>query len=151
MHNKPRDYFYNINELKAFYTSLKSIDFTELTIERRKEIEYAVEKLRPAILLKSCHQLSLMCVTAEKLRISGKHFGAETDTEKAYFFLKMVDPSFKFLEIYEVSNKTGQTKEICMQRFQMFDGNIIKLERLANKQLSIYDKNDLWANSTFNK
>lgn len=136
---------YDINELKRFYKSLKHVCFRELTEKRRKEIEIMVERLRPYFTSKSNSQLCLMCFTAEKMRVSNRNYGINSDAEKIYFYLKMVDPTFKFLEIYEAANTKEQLKDFLLKNYHFNDPNIIRIEKRMNESLSLYNADDLWA------
>lgn len=59
--------------------------------------------------------------------------------------MKMVDPDFLFLEVYEAANMKDEIKDFSMKNFRIYDGVLIKLEKQFNELFMIYGPNDLWS------
>lgn len=146
-----RDYFYNKDDIKRFYASLKSVKFYELTEDVRKDIDATVDKYRYYFLNHANSQLCLMCFTAEKMLVSPKMFGCHTDAARLYFYIRMVDPDLKFLEVYEAANTKEQLKDLAYKNFHLYDGCLVKLERYLNRALKLYNEDDLWARESIKR
>ena len=86
-----------------------------------------------------------MHYTAERLITSSRNYGLTNGDEKAYFYMKMVDPDFLFLEVYEAANMKDEIKDFSMKNFRIYDGVLIKLEKQFNELFMIYGPNDLWS------
>lgn len=147
----PKDYYYNINSILKFYSTLRNIDFTTLSIERKKQLDESIAYHSYFFHSKCPVTKYLISFTAEKMTVSAKNHGAFTDTERAYFYMKMVDPTLKFLEIYESANLRAEMKMFCRDNFGFYDSYLIHLEKLYNDVFLEYTDDELWSRDSIRK
>lgn len=146
-----RTNYYNINSIIKFYSTLKNVDFTTLTIERKAELDASLKYYDYYFKSQNAATKFLLSFTAEKMTASAKRFGAITNTEKAYFFIKMVDPTLKFLEIYESANLRAEMKLFCHDNFGFYDRFLMHLEKLYNDVFMEYTSDELWSRDSIRK
>lgn len=112
-----------------FYRLVYGCDFNELNKDKIDELDTAVEHWRYFFVSQSCGLLSLMTFAAEKMITSNGRYTAITPAEKMYFYIKMIDPEFLFLEAYEAGNTINQIKELCLLNFRLYDPMLIRFEK----------------------
>lgn len=137
--------FFDKQVIIKFYKTLKFNNFKTLNLDRIQEIDEIVERYRPIFINNTIGLLTLMHYTAERLITSSRNYGLTNGDEKAYFYMKMVDPDFLFLEVYEAANMKDEIKDFSMKNFRIYDGVLIKLEKQFNELFMIYGPNDLWS------
>ena len=118
-------------------------NFEELTDDKIHELNNAVEFWRYFFVNKSSNLLSMMTEAAEKMITSNGRYTAVTHAEKAYFFIKLIDPDFLFLEAHESGNTMEEIRELCLLNFRLYDKNLIRLEQRLYKTLKDVPE-DLW-------
>ncbi|MBE6155197.1 MAG: hypothetical protein E7164_00365 [Firmicutes bacterium] len=134
----------NKSVILNFYRSVNNVDFTNLDSDKMIELDEAVEKWRYYFTNNSAGLISFMTFTAERLFTSNGRYTAVTPTEKIYFYIKMVDPNFYFLEAYEAGNTKDEIKNLCLSNFRIYDHFLIHYEKeLYSTLLDVPD--DLWA------
>jgi len=82
---------YDKNVLYKFYKIVGQCDFSEITLDRKQEIDLLVEKHKYYFINSTCGLLALMTYVAEKLIVSSKSIGLLTISECAYFYVKIVE------------------------------------------------------------
>ena len=132
------------------YIKTKYRKFTTLTKEKCEEIDNLVNRWWYRFHTSSSYLINA-CRLAEKLTISAKIMGLNSGDEIFYFYIKMLDPDFKLLEIHEISNTKEEFQKLVKMYFPFFDNCLLKLEKALNNQLKIFEANDLWAESTIKK
>ena len=90
---------FNTNGISHFYELMKNVNFNELTPQKAKEIDELVSYWYNLFHNRTEGRLSLMVYTAEKMTTSNGYYGVISPAEKVYFYVKMVDPEFYFLEL----------------------------------------------------
>lgn len=118
-------------------------NFAELSDSRIAEIDAAVESWRYFFTNKSYNLLSMMTLTAEKMTCSNGVYTAKTPTEKVYFYVKMIDPQFLFLEAQESGNTMEEIKRLCILNFKLYDPTLISFEKELHKVLKDLPE-DMW-------
>lgn len=137
------NYYFNKKTIAKFYYMSLNVDFDLLDNIKIEKLNNSVEYWRYFFENQSCGLLTMMTCVAEKMITSTGRYGAVTPEEKLYFYLKMIDPDFLFLEASEVANKTEEVKELCLLNFRIHDPFIIKFEKKLYKRLQY--KEELWA------
>lgn len=132
-------------DLISFYKYINGISFDNLSSQRASELDHQVDKWRYYFNQRSSSQRTLMYTAAEKLRVSHKWLGAIDKVEAAYFFVKLVDPDFLFLEASEAACTIQQKNRYMMDNFNIYDPYLPRIEALINKRFNFYDINDIWA------
>ena len=136
---------YNRSTVKRFYTLIRYHHFATITQERMKKLDEIIEKWRYFFEQNADGYRSKMTFVAEKLITSSKQFGLLNDDEKLYFYVKMVDPNFYFLEAYESANTHREFIELCMLNFHFVDSILTFIEREINDRFRIFNDDELWA------
>lgn len=144
-------YYANKDVILKFYRLLRLTSFRSISDERRKELDDIVEHYRYFFVSQTCGTFNLMTLVAERLITSYKNYGLQNDDEKAYFYIKIVDPNLMFLEVYEAANKKDEIKDLCLKNFHLHDKYIIYLERLLNNRFQDYDPDDLWSRESIKR
>ena len=139
MHN-----YFNKEIIIKFYRTLDFTDFMSITDERRNELDKLITRYSFYFKSQSIGPLSLMTLVAERLVTSYKSFGLSNGDEKAYFFIKLIDPELQHLAVYESANKIPQIKEYCMKNFRIYDKYLIHLEKCYNQRFQDYEPDELW-------
>ena len=103
--------------------------FSDLTEEQMQLLDAAVEKWRYYFTNSSIGILSMMTFTAEKMLSSNGRYTAVTPLEKMYFYVRMIDPEFLFLEAHESGNTIEEIKQLCIQNFRVYDPTLIRHEK----------------------
>ena len=122
------DCYYDINVMKKFYQFLDFTKFKMLTLERMKEIDQSVAKVRGE-LFKYKNRMSIMGIIANRLMASSQTLGLQNGDEIAYFYIKAVDENLLYLEITNIAENKEELKELCKRKFGVYDNVIIQLER----------------------
>lgn len=136
---------YNYKIILKFYKSLEFTRFIKLHSKRLLEIDELVEKERVYFTLDTTNIASLATSTAKKLQNNFNSFNLFNGDEAAYFFIKMVDPNFLFLEAYESVMNNNELIKTCELNFGFFDRYLILLEKYYNEKFKIFTPEDLWA------
>jgi len=145
------NYIFNKNSIIKFYKTLKFTNFETISPDRKEELEVIVNKWKNTFILNSVGLQTLMTYTAEKLTTSYKTYGLKNGDEIAYFYIKIVDPDFMFLEVYESSNFDDEICKYCMLNFHFYDKFLIHLEKAYNKYFKEFLPEDLWTRELIKK
>lgn len=129
----------NKKNILRFYQVIAFPDFMDITDERKVELDDLVKKWTYYFRQKATGKLTLMTILSEKLTVSAKWFGLLTNSERAYFYIQMVDPELKHLVIHEITN----TKEEHKQYLRIYDSNLLALEKAFNFRFKQYDLEEL--------
>lgn len=144
-------YPYNPRTIWNFYQNMNFRNFRNLSSEKIGEIEQRVLKESYFFKGKAPTLGSLMTFTAAKLTSSSRLFSLTNGDEIAYFYIKMVDPDFLFLEAYESANMKDEVKEICMENFHIYDPGLIFIERVFQKKFKPSELENIWARNRIKK
>ena len=137
--------------IKNFYRSIKYSHFLNLTPERVEEIEALIDKWRHFFETNIVTTGQKMTFVAERLTTSAKQFKLFTGDEILYFYIKMVDPDFLFLEAYESANTRDQFVAICKKNFGLVDSILTHLEKEANSRFQIIKDDELGSRNCIDK
>lgn len=143
--------FFDIKVIRKFYGILNFSGFNTIAPERVKEIDEITDFWRPIFINNTVSLRSLMHYTAEKMITSSKNYGLTTGEEIAYFYIKIIDPDFYFLEASECANTMDDMKDLCFKNFGIYDAALIKLEKTFNDRFNAYDPDDLWSRDRIKK
>lgn len=135
---------YSSIAIKRFYKSLRFTRFLRLVEERRELLDALVEKNRFYFKMDTTTFASFVTSTAIKLYQESQIYGFLNDDEKVYFYVKMVDPDFKYLEIYEAFYNVATQRDAAHLNFGYYDNVIIYFERLLNKRFRMFQEDELW-------
>ena len=124
--------FFKKEVILKFYKNLGYVNFESIDENRSKELDELVFIYRDTFINETVGLLSLMTYTAERLTISYKNYGLRNNDEKAFFYMKVVDPNLQFLEVYESANMTKDIRELCKLNFRIHDKYLIYLEKVYN-------------------
>lgn len=149
---------YKPETIRKFYKK-QALDFShfdELSPDRVNEINDLVDKWRHYFETEIDGFGPRMTFAVEKLTTGAeKKFHLFGSDEKLYFFVKMVDPDFLFLEAYESSNTEKQFIAYCKRNFPGLARDLCRetmaLEREANYRYQFYKDEDLWSRDYINK
>jgi len=136
--------YFNKNALIKFYQSLNFTNFESITDERKLELDKIVKIIGKKLSAKINGKLSLMTLIAERLTTSYKYYGLLNGDEKAYFFIKIIDPELDFLKAYESGNKLEEIREYFLRTYQLFDIQLIRLEKAYNDKFNEYELENLF-------
>lgn len=134
---------YNKTAIAKFYHMVENANFDLLSDETISLLDYCINKWHYAFYHNTAGLLTRMTLTAEKMTTSNGYLGPKSIEEKLYFYIRMVDPDFLFLEAYEACNKTEELVNCCKLNFHIYDPYLIKFERELYKRLNL--KDDLWS------
>lgn len=143
--------YFNKTSILNFYKTLKFTDFVTITPERKEELDEIVNKNMAFFKNQTEGTLSLMTLLAERLTASYKRFGLLNGDEKAYFFIKVLDPTLQHLSVYEAANTVSQLKELCLKNLKIFDKYLIFLEKSYNEKFQEYEIEDLWSRDSIKR
>ncbi len=148
----------NIYEIKyckeviaRFYANLRFTGFNKLTIDRINYINCLVELNRSYFMMDAIGYGGFITSTAKKLYTDNDIYKLENGDEKAYFFIKMLDPMFQYLEIYESFYSEDAIKDAAILNFGYYDKFIIFLEKLYNKRFKEFDSDELWMRNSIKR
>ena len=82
-----------------------------------------------------------MHAVAEKLTTSSRSMGLLNATEMKYFYIKIVDPEFLFLQMSEIAKDQEELKQLCLVKFRIYDSYIIHIEKQINSLLFALNEN----------
>ena len=136
--------YYNKEVVIKFYKTLKFTGFTQISDQRKEELDIIVAKNIIALKKKTVGPLSLMTYVAGRLTACSNTIGLNNGDEKAYFFIKVVDPKLEHLAVHESAMTISEIKENCLNKFQIYDKNLIKLEKCYNERFQVYKPEELW-------
>ena len=125
----------NKDTIVRFYKLLNYPTFDSLDEQRISELDESIRKDRPGYVNRTIGRLSLMTRVSEKVYVSNQRLGLNTTDEQAYYYVKIIDPDFLFLEAFESANTAEELKALCKQNFGFCDGYLIKLEKSLSKKL----------------
>ena len=134
----------NKDVIMRFYRLMTSVNYSKLDEEKMKELDAAVERWRYFFVNQSIGLVSLMTFTAEKMITSNGRYTAVTPEEKMYFYIKMIDPQFYFLEAHESGNTMEEIRQLCFLNFRIYDSTLIRHEMALNKVLKNAPE-DMWS------
>lgn len=135
--------YFNKTTIAKLYCYIRNYTFESLSDEKIKELDDFVDYWRYYFTNDYAGLLSTMTFTAEKMIVSNGRYGVKTWEEKAYFYIKIIDPDFLFLEAHETGNTMQEIKDLCKLNFGIYDPYLIELEKRLYKRLQI--KEDLWS------
>ena len=142
---------HNPNAIRNFYRSVRYSHFLNLTPQRALEIDALVDLWRHFFEMDINSVGQKMTFAAERLTTSAKQFKLFTGDEALYFYIKMVDPDFLFLEAYESANTREQFVALCKRNFGIVDSIFTHLEKEINSRFKIYKDEDLWSRNRIDK
>lgn len=143
--------YYSHLHINNFYKKIKFSKFMSLTEERAKEIDELVNIWWNYFHNNTLGFLNLMSFLAMKLTASSKKIGLFSGDEILYFYVKMIDPSLVFLEIYESSSTKEELVNTTKLNFKIYDNVLIYLENCLNKRFKFYNPDDLWARDSIRR
>lgn len=132
----------NFTSIRNFYRVVKFRNFNTLDIERKEIIDSTLPSWIEYFNERSTGYLTRMTLAAERLTTSPKTYGLLNGDEQAYFFIKIVDPDFLMLEVFEVARTQDEIKDLCIKNFGFYDRVMIHLEQKCNSKFKMYE--DLW-------
>ncbi len=112
--------------------------------ERRMELDKIVEQKRYYFENTVIGPANLRILLAHRLTSSSKNYGLQNGDETAYFFMRMIDPNYSILEMYEIFNKIDEFKQTFVKKFHYFDSVLLKFEKISNARFNIFQENELW-------
>ena len=145
------EYIHNPNSIKYFYHSIKYSHFLNLTPDRVAELDSIVDKWRHFFESDVTGYGKRMTFVAERLTTSAKKFELTTDDEKLYFYVKMIDPNFLFLEAFECANTREEFIALCKKNFYIIDSVIARLEKEINARFRLIENSDLLSRNQIDK
>lgn len=131
-------------KLQEFYNKLKGVRFNYITEDRFEYLDNLVNEYKLYFSIDTTSMGSLATSAAEKLTKDHSKYGFLNRDEIIYFYIKMVDPEFKFLEVYESVATIKEMRETCILNFGYYDNVIIFFERIFNKKFQIFEPDELW-------
>lgn len=143
--------FFKKEVILNFYRSIGLTNFESIDDNRLKELDELVCLYRSTFTSNTVGLLSLMTYTAERLTVSYKTYGLRNSDEKAYFYMKVVDPNLQFLEVYESANMRDEVRDLCKLNFRIHDKYLIYLEKSYNNRFHEYDRDDLWSRESIKR
>lgn len=135
---------YSSTAIKRFYKSLKFTRFLRLRDDRREILDTLVEENKFYFKMDTTTFASFVTSTAKKLYSEPELYGLLNDDEKVYFYIKMIDPEFKYLEIYESFYNIATQRDAAHLNFGYYDNVIIYFERLLNMKFQMFTEDELW-------
>lgn len=130
--------------LQEFYKTLAWVRFEALDEERLAYLDSLVEDNRFYFNIQTTDMKTLATSAALLLNKDLTRYKFLNRDEIAYFYIKMVDPEFRFLEVYESVATIKEMKATCKLNFGYYDNAIIFLERLLNKKFHLFESDELW-------
>ncbi len=130
-HNIPIGGIYDY--VKRFYAN-RSVSFKGITVERIKELK-ALAPLAGNILnsnkfnTKAENYARLM----NNIRLNYRKYGIQSDAEKLILFMFTIDPTFEAAKIAGECNKTDEVEFKMINKFGLYDKNLIKIENFFIK------------------
>ena len=146
------NYSYEKKEtILKFYKIMRFTKFKKITPKRQLELDTIVRKWDYFFKSQAQGIFPLMTMVAERLITSSNKFGLTNGNEMAYFYVKLIDPTLKMLEIYECSNTKEEIKKYCMINFRFYDTFFIFLERCYNERFQEYKSDELWSRDSIKR
>lgn len=131
LHNIPMNNIYDY--VKRFYIN-RSVSFKDITIERIKELK-DLSLVTSNIL--NCSKTSTKTEDYVKLmnsiRLNYRKYGIQSDAEKLILFMFTIDPTFEAAKIAGECNRTDEIKYKMINKFGLYDKNLIKIENFFIK------------------
>ena len=131
LHNIPMNNIYDY--VKRFYIN-RSVSFKDITIERIKELK-DLSLVTSNIL--NCSKTSTKTEDYVKLmnsiRLNYRKYGRQRDAEKLILFMFTIDPTFEAAKIAGECNRTDEIKYKMINKFGLYDKNLIKIENFFIK------------------
>lgn len=131
VHNIPMSNIYDY--VKRFYIN-RSVSFKDITTERIKELK-DLSLVTSNIL--NCSKTSTKTEDYVKLmnsiRLNYRKYGIQSDAEKLILFMFSIDPTFEAAKIAGECNRTDEIKYKMINKFGLYDKNLIKIENFFIK------------------
>lgn len=117
---------------------IKDANFYSISSDRLEKIDKIVDKFkRSYIILNESMKISIL-FTSDKLIASYKtKFSLLDENELAYFFINVVDPELKLIELYNIANSKEELKELCFKECGLYPPLLIKIENRYSNYLEI--------------
>lgn len=144
-------YEYKPKAIRNFYQNLHFTNFIFLTNDKMAEIDETVRRNRYYFLSRTLSVAQIMTLAAEKLTTSRANFGLTRGDEVAYFYMRLVDPDFLFLEVYECANTKNEIVAMSKETFRLCDQHLIYIERMYKKRFHPQELEDIWARGRIKK
>lgn len=130
-HGVPMNNIYDY--MRRFYNN-RSINFKNITIEKIKELK-ELSTLTSNIL--NSNKFNTDAENYVKLmnniRLNYKKYGIQSDAEKLILFMFSIDPTFEAAKIAGECNRTDEIKYKMINKFGLYDKNLIKIENFFIK------------------
>ena len=150
MYNK-YEIHYSYRRMQKFYSSLYFTRFEKLDLERRDFLDALVKKNKLYFHMDTTDTASVATSTATKLVESSIKDAFLNDDEVIYFFIKMVDPEFRFLEVYESVMNIKEMQMTSILNFGYYDNVLIHLEKVYNKKFQVFGPDELWTRESIKR
>ena len=128
--------------INKFYSSLKFNKFKNISKERMAEIDniatYWSERLR----YNDNDTPTVMTIIVNQLFASRQKFNLVNDDEVLYFYIKVVDSKFKFLELSQIAKDKKELVILLIRYFGIYDNVIIYLEENLDRRLQELEQNE---------
>jgi len=134
---------YNPKKIKKFYSSIAYTKFFKLSEDRKSFIEEQVISNITYFKMDTTDYASFVTSVATKLTDKPVYLGLQNDDEILYFYIKMVDPDFLFLEIYESFANKHDMREVALSNLGYYDYTLMMIEKTYNDLFQEYDPFDL--------
>lgn len=120
---------------------IKDANFYSISSDRLEKIDKLVDKFkRSYIILNESMKISIL-FTSDKLIASYKtKFSLLDENELAYFFINVVDPELKLIELYNIANSKEELKELCFKECGLYPPLLIKIENRYSNYLEVQNK-----------
>ncbi len=126
---------YNKEAVNKLYRSLKFSKFVNLSKERMLEIDNLAIAWAESLRNHLVNTPSIMSTIANQLIASRPKFNLASDDEVLYFYVKVVDPKFKFLELSQIAQDKKELINLVIRQFGIYDNVIIYLEENLDRRL----------------
>lgn len=137
--------YINNNSISNFYKHLKFTGFVKISDERKEELDIIVSNNITYFTNITENKLSLMSLLADRLTTSYKNYGLLNGDEKAYFWIKLLDPKLQHLAVFEATSKTSEVKKMIIKNLDFYDKRLLLLEQYYNKRFHEYEEEELWS------
>ena len=136
-------YEYNPKTINNFYRNMRFTNFIFLSSDKIAEIDETVKQNRYYFTSRTLSVAQVMTFAAEKLTTSKTNFGLTKGDEVAYFYMRIVDPDFLFLEIYESGNTKDEIIAMSKEYFHLYDSYLIHIEKMYKKRFRPQELEDI--------
>ncbi len=126
---------YSKEIINKLYCSLKFNKFTNISKERMAEIDILATSWRESLRNHFVNTPSVMTNIANQLIASRQKFNLANDDEALYFYVKVVDPKFKFLELSQIAKDKKELATLQIKQFGIYDNVIVYIEENLDRRL----------------